>query len=230
MASAMTEYLRTLYLENLRQTYIHNGKERPRARYPNSWASFDYFLAEGNPKPFSITPSTNVWVWSDVHFGHKNIIKYSDRPFPDVETMDERLIENFNKYVHPNDVSIWVGDVGFYRPDLTKQLVRRCNGHKILVVGNHDMVKKRFPDIGFHESYLLYHMPLPEVDLVFTHYPMTNLPKPIVNIHGHLHINSERIDSDQHINVCCEFYDYRPLNLFEEILPWAKSRVLAMEG
>jgi len=43
----------------------------------------------------------NVWFTADFHFGHKNIIRYCDRPFASVEQMNEIILERLNARGHP---------------------------------------------------------------------------------------------------------------------------------
>lgn len=79
-----------------------------------------------------------VWYTSDTHFGHKNIIRYCDRPFRDTDHMDEAIIERWNSVVHPEDTVIHLGDIAL--GDISKSLpkIARLNGYKIAVLGNHD--------------------------------------------------------------------------------------------
>jgi hypothetical protein len=51
-----------------------------------------------------------VWFTSDTHFGHTNVIKYSGRPFADVNEMNEKLVLNWNAIVKPGDVVYHLGD------------------------------------------------------------------------------------------------------------------------
>lgn len=77
---------------------------------------------------------------SDTHFGHLNIIKYSNRPFKDVSHMNEVLIGNWNEVVAPNDTVYHLGDVALGDKSLWESVFSRLNGYKVLVVGNHDAV------------------------------------------------------------------------------------------
>lgn len=80
---------------------------------------------------------------SDTHFGHANIIRYSNRPFASVEDMDEVLIRNWNARVRPDD-EIWhLGDLTFRDDKGAGALLRRLNGRKHLVWGNHDSQRVR---------------------------------------------------------------------------------------
>ena len=51
-----------------------------------------------------------IWVTSDTHFGHANIIKYCNRPFPDPAIMDKAIIDRHNEVVKPEDTVIHIGD------------------------------------------------------------------------------------------------------------------------
>ncbi len=53
---------------------------------------------------------SNIWFTSDTHFGHANIIRFCDRPFKDIQEMNERLIANWNAVVRPGDSVYHMGD------------------------------------------------------------------------------------------------------------------------
>lgn len=78
------------------------------------------------------------WFTADPHFGHKNIIKYCQRPFRSVREMDEAIIERWNSVVSAED-TVWIlGDYAMASPEPYLQYLHRMHGEKILVSGNHD--------------------------------------------------------------------------------------------
>jgi calcineurin-like phosphoesterase family protein len=79
---------------------------------------------------------------SDTHFGHKNIIAYSNRPFKDYAHMDRRIVDNWNSVVTPTDVVYHLGDVAMGLSDRWDEILKSLNGYKVLIVGNHDRVFK----------------------------------------------------------------------------------------
>jgi calcineurin-like phosphoesterase family protein len=103
--------------------------------------------------------NNNIWFTSDTHLGHYNIIKYCNRPFTSVQQMDETIIRNWNSVVQPEDTIYHLGDFTFYREEeKVLNLLRRLNGTKIFVFGNHDkvmwnqQVRKQFSAMyPFHE-------------------------------------------------------------------------------
>ena len=80
----------------------------------------------------------NIYFWSDTHWCHKNAIRYCDRPYADVQEMNEALIENNNAIVKPNDIVYHLGDFAFCRGDVIKKILSRLNGEKHFIYGNHD--------------------------------------------------------------------------------------------
>lgn len=75
---------------------------------------------------------------SDTHFGHARILELSNRPFKDVQHMNEMLIANWNSVVSPTDRVYHLGDVALGTFEESMKCVARLNGYKILVMGNHD--------------------------------------------------------------------------------------------
>lgn len=81
---------------------------------------------------------TNTYFTSDVHWGHKNIIKYSNRPFGSVEEMNRQLIENWNARVKPDDYVFSLGDFSFMKIGQVIEILKQLNGNIYMILGNHD--------------------------------------------------------------------------------------------
>jgi calcineurin-like phosphoesterase family protein len=162
---------------------------------------------------------SNVWLISDTHFGHTNIIKYANRPFESVEEMDEALVENWNSVVKQGDKVYHLGDVTMNSKSL--DIMPRLNGRKVLIKGNHDIQKLKFYiphfyDIrGSHElnNYLLTHIPVHESQKYRFN----------ANIHGHLH--DSLINDPFYVNVSVEQIGYTPI-AFDEI----DARIRGLNG
>ena len=91
---------------------------------------------------------SNLFFTSDHHFGHRNIIRYANRPFSSVEEMNEVMIERWNEKVQPQDVVYHLGDFALCSQNETAAILDRLNGQIRLIKGNHEgaalSVAKRF--------------------------------------------------------------------------------------
>lgn len=91
--------------------------------------------------------SSCVYLSSDEHLGHANIIQYTGRPYETIEEMNADIIEKHNAIV-PKKNSVWIclGDFAFVKNtdeersiDQLRRFVKKMNGEtKILFRGNHD--------------------------------------------------------------------------------------------
>jgi calcineurin-like phosphoesterase family protein len=176
----------------------------------------------------------DFWFISDTHFGHANIIKYCNRPFSSVEEMDEIMIENWNKNIKPEDKVYHLGDVfhGPSKPSYKAQTIRRLNGHKRLILGNHDTFEGIPEWLRSFEKVMMWRM-WPDFGITFSHTPIhgTSIsPKAKLNVHGHIHEKksprSEMYDdyanegkrfTTSWMNISVERTDYAPVHI-DEIL------------
>ena len=122
----------------------------------------------------------NVFFTSDTHFGHKNILKYCNRPFNSIEEMNEKIIENWNNKVGKNDKVFFLGDFMMSQnPDKAKELINKLNGKKYLVFGNHDVCFIKHPEILYEcfnnfsfQMKLKFMFKNIKYDVILNHYPM----------------------------------------------------------
>jgi calcineurin-like phosphoesterase family protein len=78
------------------------------------------------------------WFTSDTHFGHARIIELCNRPFADIDEMDQTIIDNWNSVVQPSDEVFHLGDVALGPKDRWQEIFHQLNGRLVLVIGNHD--------------------------------------------------------------------------------------------
>ncbi len=156
-----------------------------------------------------------LFVTSDTHFNHKNIIEYTCRPFKTVEEMNETIINKWNSKVGKEDLVIHLGDFALGNEEKIKYIKKRLNGNIVLLKGNHD--HKAIRKTGF----LIIKGSLEIENLIFSHYPLAKkeIPKGFINIHGHIHEK----ESIRGINVSVEKTNYEPLE-FETLKELAKNK------
>lgn len=144
---------------------------------------------------------------SDIHFWHKNIIKFCNRPFSSLEEMNETIISNYNSRVTPEDTCYFIGDIFFCHKYEAIDLLSKMNGNKILIIGNHDGSKTRMLDIGFSEVHDSLELIIGGFPVILNHYPWFMPPtesgaytkrskqqefrKGVFLVHGHCHSTPE---------------------------------------
>lgn len=161
-----------------------------------------------------------TFVISDTHFWHGNILKYENRPFNSLEEMNECLIKNWNSVVSPDDIIIFCGDFCFGDRNKGLEIAKRLNGHKTIILGNHDRNKSFYFEAGFQDVKKQFYLPKEvsgyKYDILFTHQPYIGLPEGCVNIHGHIHgktLDNNMFDTKKHFNVSVENISYTPIEL-----------------
>lgn len=118
---------------------------------------------------------SNTLFISDLHFGHENILSFDNRPFKDIQTHDEYIINAWNDKVGIDD-DVWIlGDISWHNSTKTIEIFKQLNGIKHLCKGNHDgkLLKNRLLQNLFVE--ICDYKELPRDDgtgIVLCHYPI----------------------------------------------------------
>lgn len=149
---------------------------------------------------------------SDTHFGHANIIRLCDRPFANVDEMNEVLAQRWNAVVRPND-DIWhLGDFA-YKGDDPSVYFNRLNGRKHFLMGNHDDKKTRrlgWQGVGEYAEIKHNHR-----GVVLCHYPFAEwngFYRGALHFHGHQH-NKVPSSVTNRIDVGVDAWDFAPVSI-----------------
>ncbi|CAJ36405.1 2'-5' RNA ligase family protein [Methanocella arvoryzae] len=161
-------------------------------------------LQRNNP---SYSSEPTIFLYSDTHFDHENIIRYCARPFINVHDMNSVLLTNWNNTISNNDTVYFLGDLVFKGRRATYWM-NQLNGNIYFIDGNHDRFNTKPYEILTYGKY---------------QFLLVHSPKSIPNwggwtIHGHTHnndiynypfINGET----KTINVSAELVSYKPVDI-----------------
>jgi calcineurin-like phosphoesterase family protein/2'-5' RNA ligase len=159
--------------------------------------------------------TNSIYLISDLHLGHGNIIHYCARPFvsSDVKEMNSVLVENWNNVVHQHNTVYCLGDLSYSRRrNSTEYWLSKLNGDIHYIKGNHHdegvKIATDYEILHYQQyKFLLVHNP-DQLPISWNDW----------KIHGHKHNNDMKnfpfINGEKKtINVSAELVNYRPVNL-----------------
>lgn len=129
-----------------------------------------------------------IYFTSDLHLGHANAIRFTNRPFTDVRDMNRTLIVNYNAVVRPSDTVYLLGDLSYcISVREANALIAMLHGEKHLILGNHDAAYdpalfasvQQYAEISYaRQRFVLMHYPI----LDWNH-----MRHGSIHVHGHIH-------------------------------------------
>lgn len=164
------------------------------------------------------------------HFGHANVIKYSNRPWVMVNDMDNGLIERWNSLIKPGDTVYHLGDFCLTkRVDAIDNWLGQLNGEIRLIKGNHDGWVKRYDQLENkgkikwieHYAERTFEVGGKKHKFILSHFPMLFWHKShrgSIMLHGHSHGGAQKYNEGvRRMDVGVDCHNWYPV-LLENII------------
>lgn len=141
-----------------------------------------------------------IYFTSDCHFGHKNIIKYCNRPFDNVHIMDQVMFDRINETVGADDTLYILGDF-CYKGKKPIEYRSRINCQDVhIILGNHDKRNDYKDDSqGFSSVQEVKEIIYCNQKIFLSHYPHRSWPsshKGSFHCYGHVHSKLDNEDQN----------------------------------
>jgi len=173
-----------------------------------------------------------MWFTSDFHFGHFNIIRYCNRPFANVQEMDDVIADRLNACVKPNDVVYFLGDFCLGGAEQVTAYRRRLACGTIhFIEGNHDKNTRQLQRL-FASWGTLSEISVDKQKIVLCHYAMRVWPhhsQGSWQLYGHSHGNLPDEPLSLSLDVGVDTHEFRPWH-FDEIQTVMKAKAVARES
>lgn len=170
-----------------------------------------------------------IWFTADSHFGHTNIIKpeYCNRPYNNVDEMNEAIVNNWNTVVDITDTVYHLGDFGFDKYVNLNAIAYRLNGaFKYLILGNHDKKIRNKRSLGdfiilgdYYELKICdEEMGIDQI-IILSHYALSVWNHAYHGswmLHGHSHGTVKSTDQQARLDVGVDVHNFMPIS-YEQV-------------
>ena len=162
-----------------------------------------------------------IYFTSDFHFNHNREFVWEKRGYKNIDEMNKDLLQKYNSKVSSKDEVYILGDVALANRNKAIGLLGALNGHKHLIIGNHDpdSALKVYRQNGIFESISAGERltVLKKKELYLSHFPFVFEGNHILNFHGHTH-STDRFNSGKgHLDVGIDANDGFPVSLDEAL-------------
>ena len=166
-----------------------------------------------------------IYYISDLHIGHKNAIRFDERPFADIDDMEREIVRRWNEKVGTDDDVYILGDVFYRYKGSRADFLKRLGGRLHLIVGNHDFeILKNEAALGCFESVDKLRQIVDDGRrAVMCHYPIISWNMKhfgAYHVYGHVHANINEgtifmMKQERAFNAGCMINNYDPCTLLE---------------
>ena len=176
-----------------------------------------------------------IWITSDHHFNHANVMTYCNRDFKNVDEMDEALIDAWNKHVKKDDLVYYLGDFTLGGKSDAERYFLRLNGaiRVLEYPWHHDkrwlqgqLYYSRKHEVVLDRAIVALEHELPDFDIpvILCHFPIEEWDRKhygSIHLHGHSHGNAPKMKNRLDVGVDSAYKltgEYRPLGLGESVI------------
>lgn len=177
-----------------------------------------------------------IYITSDLHFGHNKPFVYEARGFSSIEEHDEAIIQRWNDIITNDDDVYILGDLMLNNNDNGAKCLKRLNGNKFMVRGNHDTDKRMEiytgkDGLGIISMGDAGRLRYGGLTFYLSHFPTITgnnepLKKTMINLYGHTHQNTNFYEDRPYMyHVGMDSHDCHPVDIdtiIKEI--WEKER------
>lgn len=164
---------------------------------------------------------------ADTHFGHKNVMKFDNRPFANLDEMEKVLINNWNTKIKDTDDVYIIGDFCFRSDKEPTFYLEQLNGRKHFIIGNHDhaILKSTNALNHFISIEKIQYVRDGKYNIVLCHFPIAEwngIKRGALHIYGHIHANRDAVSeymgsTGAAYNAGCMLNNYAPVTIEELI-------------
>jgi calcineurin-like phosphoesterase family protein len=160
-----------------------------------------------------------IFLTSNQQFGRAGAIKAYNRPFDNVDEMDEYLIAQWNRTVTHEDTVFVLGNFA-WDPEKGETASKRLNGTIFVIPGEWDKAIKDISKTkGSNVSYVAVGIKeLPSLESILSYWPLVDWPKKKkgwVSFIGHPGKKYKSNHKENIANVRCDDWDFKPVDMLQ---------------